>query len=423
MSNFPISGLSSNGNRVIEKSKIDNELFFDNLDALGPNWGEAFVEPMSCAFTDGAERYKLLHSYVGVGVLTNLFTSVSGVASIGTDFFLCGSSSVRPSKYNIATNSWSEGSMAYNDYGSLGICTGAFGYGGNAYFYTNNPDMGTSVNFFEIKKYNPVANTWITLTSLSSGNLGTVVYGFMGIANGYAYFMQMIKSDNVSYVPAGFPTVYRYQFSGDAWSSAAVTPPLVKTGGYASSSQGHDFFLRGNNAMSCQLSDTEFLIHVKGFTGGTDPVLSHNTEEVYKYDATANTFTFVCRFKRMGKSDPFEAGMAADGPVQGTFRKLLGDSRIFYNNGIIYMWYPWLRGLKAYSIAESKYYFIPIESSALWLPMVCYEGGKIYMFMGYSAILLAYNMVNNNGIIIDLAAISAFLNKEKTLAVNVKSFD
>jgi hypothetical protein len=244
--------------------------------------------------------------------------------------------------------------MAYNDYGSLDICTGAFGYGGNAYFYTNNPGMGTSVNFFEIKKYNPVANTWITLTSLSSGNLGTVVYGFMGIANGYAYFMQMVKSNNASYVPSGFPTVYRYQFSGDAWSSAAVTPPLVKTEGYASGSQGHDFYLRGNNAISCQLSDTEFLIHLKGFFGeSADASLCHNTEEIYKYDATANTFTFVCRFKRMGKSEPSEATLSTQS-TQTIYRKFLGDSRIFYSNGIIYMWYPWLRGLKAYSIAESK---------------------------------------------------------------------
>lgn len=421
MSKFPNSSLGINGNRVTEKNKIDGELFFSNLGALGPDWGEGFVSPMSCAFTDGSEKYKLALRY---GLNGKLSQYVAGVASIGTDLFLCGSSSVRPSKYNIASDSWSEGSMAYNDYGSLDVSTGAFGYGGNAYFYTNNPGMGTAANFFELKKYNPVANTWTTLTSLSSSNLGTVVYGFMGIASGYAYFMQMIKSSNATYVPTGFPTVYRYQFSSNSWSSALVTPPLVPTGGLATSEQGHDFFVRSNNAVSCQMSSTEFLIHVKGhLTSSLEYGQAVNTEEIYKFDVSANTFAFLCRFK------PCPDDISSIGPWNSTsevvspFKKHRLESKVYYNDGIVYLWQPTIKGLKAYSIADQKQYFVPISSSGISFPMSCYENGKIYMFSGYTSEQSDYPVINNNGIIIDLAAISAFLNKGKTLAVSVRSFD
>lgn len=433
MSKFPIAGLSANGNRVIEKTKVDNALFIDNLDSLGPNWGEAFVSPMSCIFTDGSEKYKLLHSYFWKGSSSNFVypgQHAIGVASTGTDLYLCGSSSVRPSKYNIATNSWNEGSMAYNDYGTTDLSVGAFGYDGDAYFYTNNPGMETAVNFLEIKKYDPGTNTWTTLTPLSSKNLATVIYGFMGVANGSAYFMQMIKSSNATYVPAGFPTVYRYQFATDTWVNVSVIPPLIKNGGAAAywadvvSLYSH---LRANNTVSCKMSNTEFLIHVRGFLGVTGSYAPSgwpffNSHDIYKFDVQTNAFSFVCHIKH--DVSPHRH-LDYVGNYVGKIAYL--DARIFYQNGYIYLWYPWQKGLIAYSVESHKQYFVPINSINSSLPIVCEEGGKIFMFSGYrSAYPYSSTLIQDidlNGSIIDLNAISDFLNKEKTLAVNVKSFD
>ena len=175
MSKFPNSGSSVNGNRLIEKTKVDNTLYIDNLASLGPDWGEAFVGVANSSFSGTpSQKYKIAHTYSiaspsrGGGLRLDFYQP--GAASIGTDIYLCGSSSIRPSKYNIANDTWTEDGLAYNDYDSLDISVGGFGYNGSAYFYTNTPGMGTSDNFLEIKKYTPGTNTWTTLTPLSADN-------------------------------------------------------------------------------------------------------------------------------------------------------------------------------------------------------------------------------------------------------------
>ncbi|WP_027358060.1 Kelch repeat-containing protein [Desulforegula conservatrix] len=409
-SSFPAqSGIP--GVRLVAKSKIDNVNYFENLNLLGDDWGSAFVSPMNTLFGSGNSTFSKFSEWVAESV------SSGPAVAANSKLYTPGSTTQRPSVYDEAANTWSETGLAYPDINDLLACsqTGSFDYGGKCYYYAN---ISTPANAaFNFRVYDPVLNSWTALASLPATptNLICVAYAFMGTSGGYAYFMQAAKSTSATYVPSNFPTIYRYNFASNVWSDLAVVPPIINNGA-ASGDGSYSSVLLKTNSASCKYSATKFLINFKisKIDGAYLRSIFHNN--IFLFDTVTNQFSRFCNFHPCIQPP----GISAD-----YLQSQLADTRIFYQDGVLFMWSPLFSGLMAYVEATGRQYHVPISAATLLGPMIAFDNGKIFMWggsWGMSAVQSSSTLYNTSGLIIDLAKLSAFLKSSKTIGIKMPVF-
>lgn len=410
-SSFPAqSGIP--GVRLVAKSKIDNVNYFENLNLLGEDWGSAFVSPMNTLFGSGNNTFSKYLPW-DASILSGPAVAVNG------KLYTPGSTTQRPDVYDTVTDVWSEAGLAYPDLNDFLNCqfTGSFDYEENCYYYSNKMSAPDPTNAsFNFRKYNPVSNIWTALASLpaSPANLKAVMYAYMGSSGGYGYFMQAVKNASGTYVPSNFPTIYRYHFESNVWSDLAVVPPVVASGAGAGSDIQSQMMLK-TNSMSCKYSSTKFLVNIKiskldGYARGA---LSNN---IFLFDTATNQFTRFCNFL---------LNINLPGIRSDSGHYLLSDTRMFYHNGVLYLWSPLVKGLMAFVEATERQYHIPIAATVLLDPMIAFCDDKIHMWggnLGDSSSTVTSKIHNTSGLIIDLVKLSAFLKSSKTIGIRMPVF-
>ncbi|WP_027360339.1 Kelch repeat-containing protein [Desulforegula conservatrix] len=410
-SSFPAqSGIP--GVRLVAKSKIDNVNYFENLNLLGDDWGSAFVSPMNTLFGTGNSTFSKYSPW-------DASISSGPAVAVNGKLYTPGSTTQRPDVYDTSTDVWSDSGLAYPDLNDLlvGQFTGSFDYEGNCYYYSNKISITDPVNSsFNFRKYDPVSNTFTALASLpaSPTNLKAAMYAYMGSSGGYGYFMQVVKNAVGTYVPSNFPTIYRYHYASNVWSDLAVVPPVVASG-VGAGSDTHTQMMLKTNSMSCKYSSTKFLVNFKiskleNYARGA---LSNN---IFLFDTATNQFIRFCNFL-FNINQP---GIRSD---SGHY--LISDTRMFYQNGVLYLWSPLFKGLMAYVEATGRQYHVPMAATALLDPMIAFSDGKIYIWggnLGDSSTTVASKIHNTSGLKIDLVKLSAFLKSSKTIGIKMPVF-